>query len=146
MFVSTAAGAVGSIAAQIAKIKGCYVVGSTGSDEKVRWLLDEAGIDAAINYKTGPMRPQLKDADAERHRRLLRQRRRRAPGRRAGRHERAGPRAGLRHDLRLQRGRHAHRGAQPHQHHLRPHHPARLHGGRLHAPARRSSTRTWRRG
>jgi hypothetical protein len=60
VFVSTAAGAVGSIAAQIAKIKGCYVVGSTGSDEKVRWLTDVAGIDAAFNYKLGPVRPALK--------------------------------------------------------------------------------------
>jgi NADPH-dependent curcumin reductase CurA len=60
VFVSTAAGAVGSIAAQIAKIKGCYVVGSTGSDEKVRWLTDVAGIDAAFNYKHGPVRPALK--------------------------------------------------------------------------------------
>ena len=60
VFVSTAAGAVGSVAAQIAKIKGCYVVGSTGSDDKVRWLLDEAGIDAAFNYKNGPVRPQLR--------------------------------------------------------------------------------------
>jgi NADPH-dependent curcumin reductase CurA len=60
VFVSTAAGAVGSIAAQIAKIKGCYVVGSTGSDEKVRWLRDEAGLDAAFNYKAGPVRQQLK--------------------------------------------------------------------------------------
>src|SRR6202453_470632 len=60
VFVSTAAGAVGSIAAQIAKIKGCYVVGSTGSDEKVRWLTDVAGIDAAFNYKQGPIRPALK--------------------------------------------------------------------------------------
>ena len=60
VFVSTAAGAVGSIAAQIAKLKGCYVVGSTGSDAKVRWLLDEAKIDAAINYKAEPIRPALK--------------------------------------------------------------------------------------
>jgi NADPH-dependent curcumin reductase CurA len=60
VFVSTAAGAVGSVAAQIAKIKGCYVVGSTGSDEKVRWLTDVAGLDAAFSYKTGPVRPQLK--------------------------------------------------------------------------------------
>jgi NADPH-dependent curcumin reductase CurA len=60
VFVSTAAGAVGSVAAQIAKIKGCYVVGATGSDEKVRWLKEEAGLDAAFNYKTGPVRPQLK--------------------------------------------------------------------------------------
>jgi NADPH-dependent curcumin reductase CurA len=60
VFVSTAAGAVGAIAVQIAKLKGCYVVGSTGSDEKVRWLKDEAGIDGAFNYKSGPIRAQLK--------------------------------------------------------------------------------------
>ena len=60
VFVSTAAGAVGSLAAQIAKIKGCYVVGSTGSDDKVRWLTEVAGIDAAFNYKHGPVRPALK--------------------------------------------------------------------------------------
>ncbi len=52
VFVSAAAGAVGSIVCQIAKLKGCYVVGSAGSDEKVAWLLEEAGIDAAFNYKT----------------------------------------------------------------------------------------------
>ena len=61
VFVSTAAGAVGAVAVQIAKIKGCYVVGSTGSGEKVQWLKDTAGIDAAFNYKNGPIRPQLKD-------------------------------------------------------------------------------------
>jgi NADPH-dependent curcumin reductase CurA len=52
VFVSTAAGAVGSLVCQIAKIKGCRVVGSTGSDEKVAWLQEKIGIDAAINYKT----------------------------------------------------------------------------------------------
>ncbi|MFX0061079.1 MAG: NADP-dependent oxidoreductase [Candidatus Hermodarchaeota archaeon] len=51
VYVSTAAGAVGSVVCQIAKIKDCHVVGSTGSDEKVAWLLDEVGIDAAFNYK-----------------------------------------------------------------------------------------------
>jgi hypothetical protein len=60
VFVSTAAGAVGSMAAQIAKLHGCYVVGSTGSDDKVRWLTEEAGLDAAINYKTAPIRQSLK--------------------------------------------------------------------------------------
>ncbi len=51
VFVSAAAGAVGSVVCQIAKLKGCYVVGSAGSDEKVSWLVEEAGIDAAFNYK-----------------------------------------------------------------------------------------------
>jgi hypothetical protein len=51
VFVSAASGAVGSVVCQIAKIKGCRVVGSAGSDEKVAWLVDEAGIDAAFNYK-----------------------------------------------------------------------------------------------
>ena len=51
VFVSAASGAVGSIVSQIAKIKGCRVVGSAGSDQKVSWLLETAGIDAAINYK-----------------------------------------------------------------------------------------------
>ena len=59
VFVSTAGGAVGSVAAQIAKIKGCYVVGSTGSDEKAAWLRDEAGLDAVINYKTQPLAETL---------------------------------------------------------------------------------------
>jgi NADPH-dependent curcumin reductase CurA len=52
VFVSAASGAVGSVASQIAKIKGCHVVGSAGSEEKVEWLLDEAKIDYAFNYKT----------------------------------------------------------------------------------------------
>ena len=52
VFVSAASGAVGSIVCQIAKLKGCHVVGSAGSDEKVSWLLNEAGVDAAFNYKT----------------------------------------------------------------------------------------------
>ena len=51
VFVSAAAGAVGSVVCQIAKLKGCYVVGSAGSDAKVSWLLEEAGVDAAYNYK-----------------------------------------------------------------------------------------------
>ena len=61
VFVSTAAGAVGSIAAQIAKIKNCYVVGSTGSADKAAWLRDEVGLDAVINYKEQPIRKALED-------------------------------------------------------------------------------------
>ena len=52
VFVSGAAGAVGSMVCQIAKLKGCRVVASAGTDEKISWLLDEAGVDAAFNYKT----------------------------------------------------------------------------------------------
>jgi NADPH-dependent curcumin reductase CurA len=59
VFVSTAAGAVGSVAAQIAKLKGCYVVGSTGSADKREWLLSEAGLDAAIHYKREPIAETL---------------------------------------------------------------------------------------
>ncbi len=52
VFVSAASGAVGATVAQIAKLKGCYVVGSAGSDEKCKWLTDECGVDAVINYKS----------------------------------------------------------------------------------------------
>jgi NADPH-dependent curcumin reductase CurA len=51
VFVSAASGAVGAVVCQIAKIKGCRVVGSAGSDEKAAWLKNEVGIDAAFNYK-----------------------------------------------------------------------------------------------
>jgi len=49
--VSAAAGAVGSIVGQIARIKGCRVVGIAGSDEKCAWVVNELGFDACINYK-----------------------------------------------------------------------------------------------
>jgi len=52
VLVSGAAGAVGSVAGQIAKIRGCRVVGIAGSDEKVGYLTEELGFDAAFNYKT----------------------------------------------------------------------------------------------
>jgi NADPH-dependent curcumin reductase CurA len=62
VFVSTAAGAVGSVAAQIAKIKGCRVTGSAGSDEKIAWLMEEAGVDNAFNYKkTEDLFTELRD-------------------------------------------------------------------------------------
>jgi NADPH-dependent curcumin reductase CurA len=51
VYVSAAAGAVGSVVCQVAKIRGCRVVGSAGSEEKVRWLLEKAGVDGAFNYK-----------------------------------------------------------------------------------------------
>jgi NADPH-dependent curcumin reductase CurA len=51
VFVSGGAGAVGSIVAQVAKLKGCTVVATAGSDEKCAWL-KSVGVDHAINYKT----------------------------------------------------------------------------------------------
>ena len=51
VLVSAAAGAVGSVVCQIAKAKGCKVYGTSGSDEKCKWLEEELGIDKAINYK-----------------------------------------------------------------------------------------------
>jgi hypothetical protein len=63
VFVSGAAGAVGSQVGQIAKLKGASrVVGSAGSDEKVKLLVEEYGFDAAFNYRNGPVSEQLRDA------------------------------------------------------------------------------------
>ena len=59
IFISGAAGAVGSVAGQLAKLRECRVIGSAGSAEKVRFLREECGFDAAFNYKTGPVLEQL---------------------------------------------------------------------------------------
>ncbi|MEX1237003.1 MAG: NADP-dependent oxidoreductase, partial [Pseudomonadales bacterium] len=59
VFVSAAAGAVGSVAAQIAKIKECRVAGSCGSEEKVKYLIGELGLDHAFNYKTSSIAKEL---------------------------------------------------------------------------------------
>ncbi len=60
LVVSAAAGAVGSLAGQIGKIKGCRVVGIAGSDEKCEWITKELGFDGAVNYKTEPLHKALK--------------------------------------------------------------------------------------
>jgi hypothetical protein len=57
--VSGAAGATGSIVGQLAKIAGCRVVGIAGGAEKCEWLVNEAGYDAAIDYKAGSVKKQL---------------------------------------------------------------------------------------
>ncbi|MFF8530957.1 NADP-dependent oxidoreductase [Streptomyces sp. SAS_267] len=63
VFVSGAAGAVGSQVGQIARLKGASrVIGSAGSDDKVKLLVEEYGFDAAFNYKTGPVAQQLREA------------------------------------------------------------------------------------
>lgn len=60
--VSGAAGAVGSVAGQIARIAGCRVVGIAGSDSKCKWLTDELGFDAGINYQTEDVHRALGEA------------------------------------------------------------------------------------
>jgi NADPH-dependent curcumin reductase len=60
LVVSAAAGAVGSITGQIGKIKGCRVVGIAGTEEKCRWIAEELGFDATINYKSEKVREGLK--------------------------------------------------------------------------------------
>jgi len=62
VFVSAAAGSVGIIVGQLARAAGCRVVGSAGSDAKCRWLVEELGYDAALNYKDGPLRKRLREA------------------------------------------------------------------------------------
>jgi len=59
VLVSGAAGATGSIVGQLARIAGCRVVGIAGGEEKCRWLVDEGGFDAAIDYRTGDLEAQL---------------------------------------------------------------------------------------
>ncbi len=62
VLVSAAAGSVGHLVGQIARIKGARVIGVTGSDDKGRRLVSELGFDAYVNYKDGNFRGALKDA------------------------------------------------------------------------------------
>ena len=59
IYISGAAGAVGNVAGQLAKLRGCKVIGSAGSMEKVEFLREECGFDIAFDYKTGPVIEQL---------------------------------------------------------------------------------------
>jgi NADPH-dependent curcumin reductase CurA len=60
--VSGAAGAVGSVVGQIARIKGCRTVGIAGGARKCTWIVEELGFDAAIDYKGGNLRAELREA------------------------------------------------------------------------------------
>jgi NADPH-dependent curcumin reductase CurA len=60
--VSAASGAVGAVVGQLAKVKGCRAVGVAGSAEKCRYVVEELGFDACINYKTDDLVPALKAA------------------------------------------------------------------------------------
>lgn len=59
VYISGAAGAVGNMAGQLAKLRGCRVIGSAGSMEKVMFLRQECGFDVAFDYKVGPVLEQL---------------------------------------------------------------------------------------
>lgn len=65
VFVSSAAGGVGSMVVQMAKARGCPVIGSAGSDAKVAWLRDELGVDAAFCHRDGPPKRLLSHAMEE---------------------------------------------------------------------------------
>jgi NADPH-dependent curcumin reductase CurA len=65
VFVSGAAGAVGSVAGQLARLRGCFVIGSAGTAAKARMLVEELGFDAAINYRDGDLPGQLRAAAPE---------------------------------------------------------------------------------
>jgi NADPH-dependent curcumin reductase CurA len=65
VFVSAAAGAVGSVVGQLAKLRGCRAVGSAGSAEKVSYVTDELGFDAAFDYKETDPLSGLREAAPE---------------------------------------------------------------------------------
>jgi NADPH-dependent curcumin reductase CurA len=65
VFVSAAAGAVGSVACQLAAARGCFVIGSAGGPEKVGVLRDRLGVDAAIDYREGSVPAALRSAAPE---------------------------------------------------------------------------------
>lgn len=60
VLISGAAGAVGSVAGQLAKAHGCHVIGIAGGQQKTRWLTDDLGFDAAIDYKNGDVYEQVR--------------------------------------------------------------------------------------
>jgi len=96
-FRSAAAGAVGSIACQLAKTRGCRVIGSAGSSDKCEWLTEVAGVDSAINYKSGNLQTASRERSG-RNRRLFRERRWHPSRSRAGQYENVGADSGLRHE------------------------------------------------
>jgi NADPH-dependent curcumin reductase CurA len=61
VLVSGASGATGSVAAQVAKLRGAHVIGIAGSEQKCRWLIEKAHIDGVINYKTQDISSRLKE-------------------------------------------------------------------------------------
>ena len=69
--VSAAAGGVGSVAGQIAKIHGCHAIGIAGADDKIRHIVNDLGFDAAFNYREGGIYAKLRGAAPDELRRQL---------------------------------------------------------------------------
>ena len=103
VLVSAAAGAVGTMVGQIAKIAGCRVVGTAGGQDKCDWLVRELGFDAAVDYKAGGVLPRAGGGVPQRHRRLFRQYRRAGARRGAVADEPARPHRLLRQRLAIRR-------------------------------------------
>jgi hypothetical protein len=61
VWVSAASGAVGSLAGQLAKLAGCRVVGSAGGADKCRYVVEELGFDACVDYRAGDLESQLRE-------------------------------------------------------------------------------------
>lgn len=62
LVVSAAAGGVGNLVGQLAKLRGCRTIGITSSQKKCKWLVDEVGFDIALNYKSTDFREELRAA------------------------------------------------------------------------------------
>ena len=105
--VSAASGAVGSVVGQLAKAKGCRAVGFAGGPDKCRYVIDELGFDACVDYKAHAdgksLYRRVEGGDARRHRRSLRKRRWPGARRRPAAHERSRAHRAVRDDQRLQR-------------------------------------------
>jgi NADPH-dependent curcumin reductase CurA len=102
--VTAASGAVGSVVGQLAKMKGCRAVGIAGGAEKCRYVVDELGFDACVDYKAGNSVEGHQGGDAERHRLPVRERRRRDLRHPARAHERLLAHRPVRPHLPVQRG------------------------------------------
>ena len=101
--VSAASGAVGIVVGQLAKVKGCRAVGIAGSPDKCRYVVEELGFDACINYKTDDLVPALRAACPDGDRHLLRERRRRGVRGGAARAQPRRAHPAVRDDRRVQR-------------------------------------------
>ena len=141
--VSGAGGAVGGVAGQIAKLKGARTIGIAGGAEKCRYVVEELGFDAAIDYKSQDVAAGLRDAVSEGDRRVLRQRRRRDPRRRAGAPGPVRPRRDLRRDLPVQRHRRDDGSVQLHVAARQPRVHDRVRGLRLRRSLRRGRPARW---